>query len=488
MTGTLPPYTRSISVIVIGLVFLTLLMLLESTTQYGISRLFPQGPISNDGELSTLAVDSDDKHGMLSNGNDESGALSSESDGDDEDDEDLPSVETIDTKPIEVDNAFLKQHPQETPITLDINEDTVNPNCYVNIYGLPRSGTGLLQLLSIKSVGMDKSSWFQNTHTPEDEGYHLTKSIPFSLYNPKCAVDPDNDRVAPLNSTECFVCPHLMPQYTPCPRFVRKKLLNDWDRFWNQSQVFLFQKSPNMKMWMLDSCLPTNRTVHIISIRHPIFWRYEKARKGKCAELKVPFRICMTMYWMQIWKMVFERNFYDIDPAKLFVVRFETLVHNPSIIDFIPRTCNNQLKKPSAYFGNMHGSASLQGQREEIDSTSNIADPEGPRLAGRRLILKEGGEIDEDLTWKSAESAWWKKCLEYPQCRTCLEAGEAGARILGYSLLSPSIPMISNETNFLHVMNGPSLIDQKEIVNALAVSDKNMAIRCVNLLDLPLPK
>jgi len=310
-------------------------------------------------------------------------------------------------------------------------------HCYVNIYGLPRSGTGILQRQLISAAGTEDSSWFHDTGIPEDEGYHLTKALPLlHLYYPTACSRKNEVDVA----VDFGLCPRQLDKFTTCNEKTTAMVLRDWGRYWNVSKPFLFQKTPNMKMWILDRCLP-KLTIHVMSLRHPLFWRFNRLRDKRCTARNLPRRLCHVFWWLQIWEALFEYQFFGLQD-RVFVVQYESLHGRSDNLKFVRGACNmsNQVER-------------------------------------RQLNLKEGGTWNESFVWKTEDMIWWKACLADPVCNRCLKAGEVGANALGYSLMDAKNPVSNDVKRYPPVLTSTSL-NNNATARLLGTSREHMLQNC----------
>lgn len=281
------------------------------------------------------------------------------------------------------------------------------PQCVIHISGLPRTGTGVLQRAAIEAVGLNQSSWFNVHSIAEYNEGHLfaTKLVPFS-FNANRAQDspcfsPLNNFTAAVNA---HICPVMQPSYVNCSKNIKQRFWNSWADKWELNKTYLFQKTPSMRMWLLDACFPSKHMVHLITLRHPLFY-WSMSARTLGARVNPPVLVYLQ-WWLEVWSFLIDNGFSS---ANSYVIRFETMFATPHVLDFLPQACGHNVQ-----------------QRRR-----------------RQLELRNNGELDLSLVWKSNIVAWWNACLNHGLCRLCLVATEPAANVLGYTMLNTNQPLTS---------------------------------------------
>jgi len=330
---------------------------------------------------------------------------------------------------------------------------TTSPVCYVNVYGFPGSGTSILHRHVVESLRVRKggAAWFHDTGTVENEGFRLTFAIPalHSCFNSICSsTTRETSRLAITEqghyqnqvsfltrNLDTYICPSMLPKVHSrvCHPYARAEILQDWSQEWNVTEKesrFRIQKTPNWKLWILDACLPgpaEGATVtHVLSLRHPFYFRPQPHEYMACRDSHSPIIICRLLIWMNIWEHMFNARMFDIHPTRVVIVRYEwTLVSH-----------SNDINTYRTALGDVLSSA-CGGENTE----------EGPRHRPRhrprrrRLFLREDGVWNDGWIWSpSSTTLEWQKCWNDTLCHRGLEGAEDGVNAMGYSLLAVNPP------------------------------------------------
>jgi len=142
---------------------------------------------------------------------------------------------------------------------IDREEDAVQKmmsgHRFVFLCGLHRSGTSLAFRCLREHP---KISGFKDTGAPHDEGQHLQSVFPKAFqhggpakfgFAPEMTLDETSPLITPAN---------------------RRKLFEEWSRYWNLHQPYLLEKSPPnlIKTRFLQAVFPN--TYFILILRHPV--------------------------------------------------------------------------------------------------------------------------------------------------------------------------------------------------------------------------
>lgn len=133
----------------------------------------------------------------------------------------------------------------------------MSENSNIFISGLHRSGTTYLSKLIGKN---EKISSFTYTGYPKDEGQFIQNLIPIDeicIAPGRFAFNPDS---------------HLTEESLLLAK--REVLINDWNKYWDQSKHFFLEKSPPniVRTRFLQEVFPNSKFITII--RHPIAVSY----------------------------------------------------------------------------------------------------------------------------------------------------------------------------------------------------------------------
>lgn len=320
-----------------------------------------------------------------------------------------PTAPVIKPTPLSITNSL---NPQSESLDLLKPKIITKPlHCFVNIYGFTHSGTGLLHLTAVDSV-KTKASWFENTTARENEGNRLQSALPLVPNHPDC--------LSNLNVTieeRYFICPNIQTCNSP------QLLFQEWSKYWDLTKFYLFQKSPTFKLQMISNCLllsseQATTQVHLISLRHPLFWRI-MTRIDTC-ELKFNF-LCSLLGWLRVWGSIISEEFYNI--KNVFILRFESLIQNPKqVLSLVNLPCQCGEEESSCW----------------TDTRRR-----------RELKVRQDGIITTSFMYSSNVLREWEACLKQKSCRNCLLLAEEEVNLFGYTLLNTTEPIIQENNKHM---------------------------------------